>query len=63
LRITSRETVDGDRPNRHAINRSESPATIPREIYSRSASDSRSGDRLGSALGGRCIAITARRIA
>jgi hypothetical protein len=63
LRTTSRDTVDGDRPNRHAISRNESPATIPREISSRSANDSRNDDRFGSGFGGRWIAITARRIA
>ena len=46
---TSRHTVDGARPSRRAISLTGSPAASPREISSRSASDSRNGDRRGSA--------------
>jgi hypothetical protein len=41
---TSRDTVDGARPRRLAITRHESPASSPREISSRSGSDSRNAD-------------------
>jgi len=41
---TSRDTVDGARPRRLAITRHESPASNPREISSRSGSDSRNAD-------------------
>jgi hypothetical protein len=46
--MSSRDTVDGARLRRPAISRQDSPATTPREISSRSASDSRSGDRRGT---------------
>lgn len=48
---TSRHTVDGARPSWRAIPRIDSPVARPREIPSRSASDSLSGDRRGSRLG------------
>ena len=54
---TGHAPARGDRPQRTL------PAARPREISSRSASDSRSGERSGSRLAGRCNAITARRIA
>jgi hypothetical protein len=63
LAFTSREIVDGTRPSRGAIDRSESPAAKPLEISSRSASDSLSGDRFGAGFGSRCSALAARRIA
>jgi hypothetical protein len=50
---TSREIVDGDRANRRAIDRNDSPPTNPREISSRSANDNRNADRTGSRAGGR----------
>jgi hypothetical protein len=62
LAFTSREIVDGTRPNRRPIDRSESPAAKPREISSRSASDNLSGDRVGAGFGSRRSALTARRI-
>jgi hypothetical protein len=63
LAATSRHTVDGARPTARAIARTDRPAARPREISSRSASDSLSGDRCGSRLAGRYNATTARRIA
>ena len=54
-RATSREIVDGDRPNRRAIDRNDSPPARPREISSRSVNDNRNGDRTGSRAGGRRI--------
>jgi hypothetical protein len=51
--VTSREIVDGDRPNRRAIARSASPLARPREISSRSVNDNRNGDRVRSGTGGR----------
>ena len=45
LRATSRLTVEGARPRWRAIARNEAPATSWRLISSRSASDSRSGER------------------
>jgi len=60
---TSRHTVDAQRPIPRAIARTDRPAARPREISSRSASDSLSGDRRGSHLAGRYNATTARRIA
>ena len=50
---TSREIVDGDRSSRRAINRNDSPPASPREISSRSVSDNRNGDRIGSGTNGR----------
>jgi hypothetical protein len=60
---TSRHTVDAQRPIPRAIARTDRPAARPREISSRSASDSLSGDRRGSRFAGRYNATTARRIA
>ncbi len=60
---TSRHTVDGERPIPRAIARTDRPAARSREISSRSASDSLSGDRCGSRFAGRYSATTARRIA
>jgi hypothetical protein len=60
---TSRHTVDGARPTPRAIARTDCPAARPREISSRSASDSLRTDRCGSRLAGRYSATTARRIA
>ena len=48
LRASSRETVEGARLSCRAICRQESPATSPREISSRSASESRNSDRRNS---------------
>jgi hypothetical protein len=45
LRTISRLTVDGERPNARAIERTGRPATRPREISSRSASVSANRDR------------------
>ncbi len=45
LPSTSRLTVDVARPRPAAITRSDNPAASPREISSRSASDSRSSHR------------------
>jgi hypothetical protein len=45
------------------MERSDSPPARPREISSRSTSDSRSGDRLGSRFGGRCNLLMYLRIA
>jgi hypothetical protein len=45
LRFTSRVTVDGARPSLAAIPRHDSPAARPREMSSRSASDSCLGER------------------
>src|SRR5918995_81796 len=61
LRATSRDTVDGARASRPAMTRSDSPAARPREISSRSAVDSRSGDRIGSRAGGRFSRFTPGR--
>jgi hypothetical protein len=63
LCATSRDTVDGDRPNPTAIARNDRPATRPREISSRSTGDNRNGDRFRSPGGGFDNEITARRIA
>jgi hypothetical protein len=63
LRATSRDTVDGDRPNPTAIARNDKPATRPREISSRSTGDNRSGDRFRSRDRGFDNAMTALRIA
>jgi hypothetical protein len=53
LRATSRTIVDGDLPNRPAIDRRDSPAASPREISSRSRNDNRNGERIGSGATGR----------
>jgi hypothetical protein len=53
LPATSREIVDGARPNRPAITRNDAPPTNPREISSRSANDNRNVDRTNSRPGGR----------
>jgi hypothetical protein len=53
---TSRETVDGDRANRRAIDRNDSPPANPREISSRSVSANRNADRTRSGTAGRRIA-------
>jgi hypothetical protein len=53
LRTTSRTIVDGDRPNRRAIERRDSPAAKPREISSRSRNDNRNGERGDSTTTGR----------
>lgn len=45
LRWTSRDTVDTERPSLAAIEVSASPLASPREISSRSATDSRNGGR------------------
>jgi hypothetical protein len=58
LRRISRLTVDGDRPSAEAIDRSEHPATTPREISSRSASVKASRERLRA--GGRIPPVRAR---
>jgi hypothetical protein len=63
LRATSRDTVDGDRPNPTAIARNDRPATRPREISSRSTGDNRSGDRFRSWGSGFDNEMTALRIA
>jgi hypothetical protein len=55
LAATSREIVDGARPNRRAIARNDSPPTNPREISSRSTTDNRNGDRTDSRTGDRRI--------
>ena len=60
LRATSRDNVDGARPSRPAVTRSDSPAARPREISSRSAVDSFSGDRFGSRRGDRFSRFTAQ---
>jgi hypothetical protein len=44
LAFTSRDTVDGARPNRPAITRNDSSASKPPRIASRSAADNRAGD-------------------
>jgi hypothetical protein len=44
LRLISRLIVDGARPSRRAMHRTDSPAATPREISSRSSSDNRAGD-------------------
>ena len=61
--MSSRDTVDGARLRRPAINRHESPATTPREISSRSASDSRSLDRRGTTGGRPPVDATSARSA
>ena len=48
LRVTSRDTVEGARPSRPAILRSDSPAASPREISSRSDSDNLMAARVRS---------------
>jgi hypothetical protein len=53
LRATSRTIVDGDRPNRRAIERRDSPTANPREISSRSRKDNRNRERTGSTRAGR----------
>jgi hypothetical protein len=55
LAATSREIVDGARPNRRAIPRNDSPPANPREISSRSTNDNRNADRTGSRARGRRI--------
>ena len=45
LRCTSRDTVETERPSLAAIKVSDSFLASPREISSRSSSDSRSGGR------------------
>jgi len=59
LWFTSRDTVEGARPIRAPIDRNDSPAANPREISSRSSSDSRNGDRIRVCGCG----LVARRIA
>ncbi len=49
LRVNSRDIVDAARPNRPAITRNDSPAATPREISSRSTSDSCRSDRVRGA--------------
>jgi hypothetical protein len=50
--LTSRLTVDGARPKRAAIVRSDSPLAKPREISSRSANDNRNGERRRAGVAG-----------
>lgn len=45
LRAIARETDDGDRPIRYAMLRADSPTARPRDISSRSASESRNAAR------------------
>jgi hypothetical protein len=54
---TSRHTVGGARPGFLGIALTGSPAARAREISSRSASDSLSGDRLGSGFADRKEAL------
>jgi DNA invertase Pin-like site-specific DNA recombinase len=61
--IWSAQSVDGVRSRRPAIERSDSPAARPREISSRSASDNRNGDRVGSRFGRRCRRLICRSTA
>jgi hypothetical protein len=63
LAATSRDTVDGERPKRDAIDRIDSPAANPREISSRSVKDNRNGDRHRGFGAGCFNRFTARRIA
>jgi hypothetical protein len=63
LPLTSREIVDGARPSRRAIEQSDAPPARPREISSRSTSDSRSGDRFDSGFRGRSSLLMYLRIA
>jgi len=51
LEATSRDTVEGDRPNRRAIHRNDSPVANPREISSRSPNDNRSGHQSPAGTG------------
>jgi hypothetical protein len=67
LAATSREIVDADRPSPRPIAHIESRAANPSEISSRSAIDSRDGDRSRSctraALSNRCTVLELHRTA
>jgi len=58
LAATSRDTVDGALPSLRAIQRSDTPWAIPREISSRSANDNRNRHQSAAGAGRRHPAAT-----
>jgi hypothetical protein len=58
LAATSRDTVDGERPNRRAIHRNDWPPASPREISSRSLNDNRNRHQSAAGTGRRHPAAT-----